>query len=95
MRRNNTNSMYCKNEIKNLHSGISKKGEKIMKLENHNAKVLEENVASKEAQRVVLRRAQAKRDATSKKQSAKNENLQKVNNELKKKIKEISTSREN
>jgi len=87
--------MYCKNEIKNLHSGISKKGEKIMKLENHNAKVLEENVASKEAQRVVLRRAQAKRDATSKKQSAKNENLQKVNNVLKKKIKETNMPREN
>ena len=83
------------NEIKNLRSVISKKGEKIMKLENHNAKILEENVASKEAQRVALRRAQAKRDATSKKQSAKNENLQKVNNELKKKIKEINMSREN
>ena len=83
------------NEIKNLRSVISKKGEKIMKLEKHNAKILEENVASKEAQRVALRRAQAKRDATSKKQSAKNENLQKVNNELKKKIKEINMSREN
>ena len=34
-------------------------------------------------------------DATSKKQSAKNENLQKVNNELKKKIREINMSREN
>ena len=83
------------NEIKNLRSVISKKGEKIMKLEKHNAKILEENVASREAQRVALRRAQAKRDATSKKQSAKNENLQKVNNELKKKIKEINMSREN
>ena len=82
------------NEIKNLRSVISKKGEKIMKLEKHNAKILEENVASKEAQRVALRRAQAKRDATSKKQSAKNENLQKVNNELKKKIKEINMARE-
>ena len=44
---------------------------------------------------MVLRKAQAERDATSKKKSAKIENLQKSNNELQKKINEINTSREN
>ena len=44
---------------------------------------------------MALRRAQAERDATSKKQSAKNENLQKVKYVLKKKIKETNMPREN
>ena len=44
---------------------------------------------------MTLRKAQAERDSTSKKKSAKIENLQKVNSELKKTINEINTSREN
>ena len=63
------------NEIKNLRSAVSKKEEKIMKLGKRNTKVLEERAASEEALRVTLRKAQAERDATSKKKSAQNENL--------------------
>jgi len=84
-----------KNEINNYRSLVSKKEEKATKLEKRIAKALEERVASEEALRVALRKAQAERDATSKKKSAKIENLQKGNNELQKKINEINTSREN
>ena len=66
-----------------------------MKLEKRIAKVLEELVASEEAPRVALRKAQAKRDARSKKLSAKIENVQKDNNELKKKTNKNNISREN
>jgi len=82
-------------EINNFRSLVSKKEEKATKLEKRIAKALEERVASEEARRVALRKAQAERDATSKKKSAKIENLQKVNSELKKTINEINTSREN
>ena len=82
-------------EINNFRSLVSKKEEKATKLEKRIAKALEERVASEEALRVALRKAQAERDATSKKKSAKIENLQKGNNELQKKINEINTSREN
>ena len=82
-------------EINNFRSLVSKKEEKATKLEKRIAKALEERVASEEALRVALRKAQAERDATSKKKSAKIENLQKVNSELKKTINEINTSREN
>ena len=82
-------------EINNLRSLVSKKEEEATKLEKRIAKALEESAASEEALRVALRKAQAERDATSKKKSAKIENLQKVNSELKKTINEINTSREN
>jgi len=95
MRRNNANLKVLQNEIKNLRSAVAKKEEKIMKLEKHNAKDLEERISSEKALRVALRKAQAELDARSKKQSAKIENAQKDNNELKKKINKINTSREN
>ena len=51
--------IVLQNEIKNFRSLVSKKEEKTMKLEKRTAKVLEERVASEEALRVALRKAQA------------------------------------
>mmetsp|Transcript_55850 Transcript_55850/g.76232 ORF Transcript_55850/g.76232 Transcript_55850/m.76232 type:complete len:107 (-) Transcript_55850:240-560(-) len=72
------------NDIKNLHSMVSKKEEKTMKSEKYDAKTSEEYAASEEALRGALRKAQAEHDGRFKKQCQRIVNLQKDNNELKK-----------
>ena len=80
-----------KNEINNLRSAVSKKGEKLLKLEKHNAKVMEESVASKET----LRKVQAESGARIQKLSQTIENLREENKALKKEIHDISKSKVN
>ena len=75
-----------KKEINNLRSAVSKKGEKLLKLEKHNAKVMEESVASKET----LRKVQAESVARIKKQSHTIENLRKEKRALRKEVLDIN-----
>ena len=80
-----------KNEINNLRSEVSKKGEKLLKLEKHNAKLMEESVASKET----LRKVQAESVARIQKQSQTIENLRDEKRALKKEILDINKSKVN
>ena len=80
-----------KNEINNLRSEVSKKGEKLLKLEKHNAKLMEESVASKDT----LRKVQAGSVARIQKQSQTIENLRDEKRALKKEILDINKSKVN
>jgi len=79
------------NEINNLRSEVSKKGEKLLKSEKHKAKLMEESVASKE----ILRKLQADGVARIKKQSQTIENLRDEKRTLQKEILEINKSKVN
>ena len=80
-----------KNEINNLRSEVSKKGGKLLKLEKHNAQLMEESVASKET----LRKVQAGSVARIQKQSQTIENLRDEKRALKKEILDINKSKVN
>jgi len=79
------------NEINNLRSEVSKKGGKLLKLEKHNAQLMEESVASKET----LRKVQAGSVARIQKQSQAIENLRDEKRALKKEILDINKSKVN
>ena len=80
-----------KNEINNLRSEVSKKRGKLLKLEKHNAQLMEESVASKET----LRKVQAGSVARIQKQSQTIENLRDEKRALKKEILDINKSKVN
>ena len=79
------------NEINNLRSEVSKKGEKLLKLEKHKAKLMEESVVSKE----ILRKLQAESVARIQKQSQTIENLRDDKRALKKEILDVNKSKVN